>query len=252
MTGKARERAILQGKTALVTGGGTGIGRSIAIRLARAGADVAVNYSRSGKEAMETGAEIGRTGVRCLVCKANVAEDAEVRRMVEDVVRQWGGLDILVNSAGITHFVDQKDLEGMSDGYWDEIMNVNVKGMFHCCRAAAEHLKARKGCIVNIASIAGMTGLGSSIAYAASKAAAISVTKSLARVLAPEVRVNGIAPGVVDTRWIAGRDIAGLSPGNLLGRIASPEDVAEAAYALIVHGGFVTGQTLVVDGGASL
>lgn len=242
----------LHGKTALITGGGTGIGRSIALLLARAGVHVAVNYSRSGKEALETKAEIERLGVKCLACKANVADDVDVRSMVEDVVREFGRLDILVNNAGMTHFVDHKDLEGMKDEYWDEIMDVNVKGMFHCCRAAAKHLKAQKGCIINITSISGISGLGSSIAYAASKAAAISVTKSLARVLAPEVRVNSIAPGVVNTRWTRGVDPSTLSAGTHLGRGAEPEDVAEMAYALVAHAGFVTGQTIVVDGGALL
>lgn len=250
--GRLSRHARLHGKTALITGGGTGIGRSIALLLARAGVHVAVNYSRSEKEALETKAEIERLGVKCLACKANVADDADVRGMVEDVVREFGRLDILVNNAGMTHFVDHKDLEGMKDEYWDEIMDVNVKGMFHCCRAAAKHLKARKGCIINITSIAGISGLGSSIAYAASKAAAISVTKSLARVLAPEVRVNSIAPGVVNTRWTRGVDPSKLSAGTHLGRGGEPEDVAEMAYALVAHAGFVTGQILVVDGGALL
>lgn len=240
---------MLRGKTALITGGGTGIGRSIALLLARAGVHVAINYSRSKKEALETKAEIERLGVRCLTCKANVANDVDVRGMVEDVVREFGRLDILVNNAGRTHFVDHKNLEELKDEYWDEVMDVNVKGMFHCCRAAAEHLKAQKGCIINITSIAGISGLGSSIAYAASKAAAISVTKSLARVLAPEVRVNSIAPGLINTRWIRGVDTSKLPAGMYLGRGGEPEDVAEVAYALVAHAGFVTGQTIVVDGG---
>ena len=243
---------MLRGKTAIITGGGTGIGRCIALTLARAGVRVAISYSSSEKEALETKAEIGRIGAECLVCKADVTVDAEVRGMVGEVVGNWGRLDILVNNAGMTHFVQHKDLEGMKDEYWDEIMDVNVKGMFRCCRAAAEHLRARKGCIVNITSICGISGLGSSIAYAASKAAAISVTKSLARVFAPDVRVNSIAPGVVNTRWIEGIDPAKLSAGTHLGRLAEPEDVAEMAYALVAHAGFVTGQTIVVDGGALL
>lgn len=239
----------MQGKTAFITGGGTGIGRSIALVLARAGANIAINYSRSEQEALKTKTEVEKLGVKCLVYRANVAKDLEVRGMIEEVIKDFGRLDVLVNNAGMTHFVDHQNLEGIKDQYWDEIMNVNVKGLFLCCRAAAEHLRVHKGCIINISSIAGLTGLGSSIPYAASKAAAISVTKSLARVLAPEVRVNSIAPGVVNTRWVEGHDTGKLAAATLLGRDAGPDDIAEVAYALIAHASFVTGQTIVVDGG---
>lgn len=242
---------MLQGKTALITGGGTGIGRAIALKLAQEGVNIAINYSRSEEDARNTQSELRNLGVSCEIYQANVAKDQEVRAMVEKVVKDFGQLDILVNNAGMTHFVEHDDLEGMKDEYWDEIFGVNVKGLFFVCRAAAEHLKKQKGCIVNITSIAGLTGKGSSIAYCASKAAAISVNKSLARVLAPEVRVNSVAPGVVMTRWIKGHEehIERMAAGTPLQRVCTPEDVAEVAYSLIAHAGFVTGQTVVVDGG---
>lgn len=242
---------MLKGRTALITGGGTGIGRSIALRLAREGVNVAINYSRSEREAHETQSEVEALGVRGIVCKADVANDEQVRAMVDNTIGEFGRLDILVNNAGVTYFVDQADLSGLKEEHWDRIMGVNVKGMFFCCRAGSDELRKRKGCIINITSVAGLTGLGSSIAYAASKAAAISLTKSLARVMAPEVRVNGIAPGIVKTRWVAGHDehIRRYADGIPLGRIAGPEDVAEFAYALIAHSGFMTGQIVVVDGG---
>lgn len=242
---------MLKNKTALITGGGTGIGRAIALVLAEAGANIALNYSRSEAEALGTCREVKDLGVRSKIYQGNVAADAEVKSMVSQVVSDFGCLDILINNAGMTHFVDHSDLEGMKDEYWDEIFGVNVKGMFFCCRAAAEELKKNRGCIVNITSIAGLTGLGSSIAYAASKAAATSVTKSLARVLAPEVRVNAVAPGIVQTRWVEGKEghISKLAEGTPLGRIAEPKDIAEVVYSLIVNAGFVTGQTIVVDGG---
>lgn len=242
---------MLQGKTALITGGGTGIGRAIALKLAQEGVNIAINYSRSEEDARKTQADLRNLGVSCEIYQANVAKDQEVRDMVEKVVKDFGRLDILVNNAGMTHFVEHEDLEGMKDEYWDEIFGVNVKGLFFVCRAAAEHLKKQKGCIVNITSIAGLTGKGSSIAYCASKAAAISVNKSLARVLAPEVRVNSVAPGVVTTRWIKGHEehIERMAAGTPLQRVCTPEDVAEVAYSLIAHAGFVTGQTVVVDGG---
>lgn len=242
---------MLQGKTALITGGATGIGRAIALKLAKEGVNIAINYSRSQEDALKTCEEIKELNVSCQIYQANVAKDQEVREMVKKVVEDFGQLDILVNSAGMTHFVEHADLEGMKDEYWDEIFGVNVKGLYNTCRAAAEALKKQKGCIVNITSIAGLTGLGSSIAYCASKAAAISVNKSLARVLAPEVRVNSVAPGVVLTRWVSGKEdhITRMAEGTPLQRVCTPDDVAEVAYSLIAHAGFVTGQTWVVDGG---
>jgi 3-oxoacyl-[acyl-carrier protein] reductase len=242
---------MLKGKTALITGAGTGIGRSIALRLAAAGADIAINYSRSEKEALQTQREVEESGVRSLVYKADVADDGQVRTMVRKTIETLGRLDVLVNNAGVTYFVDHTDLEGLKEEYWDRIMGVNVKGMFFCCRAAARELKKRKGCIINITSVAGLMGLGSSIAYAASKAAAISLTKSLARVMAPEVRVNSIAPGIVLTRWVEGQEdhVQRLAQGTPMGRIATAEDISEVAYALITQAGFVTGQSIVVDGG---
>ncbi|SFH24752.1 3-oxoacyl-[acyl-carrier protein] reductase [Desulfotomaculum arcticum] len=241
---------MLQEKVALITGGGTGIGRSIALRLAKAGANIVINYSRSEKEAFDTKKEIDGMFQKCLVYRANIAQDAEVRVMVKRIINDFGRLDILINNAGMTYFIEHNDLEGLKDEHWDQIMDVNVKGMFHCCRAAAKHLKDNNGCIINIASIAGITGLGSSIAYAASKAAVINITKSLARVLAPKVRVNSIAPGVVETRWIEGQDLNKLASGTLLGRNAYPDEIADVAYALIANAKFVNGQTIVVDGGS--
>ncbi|WP_407309243.1 SDR family NAD(P)-dependent oxidoreductase [Desulfosporosinus sp. SB140] len=242
---------MLQGNVALITGGGTGIGKAIALILAKSGVDIAINYSRSEVDALTTRAEVEGLGVRCLIYQADVSNDAEVRSMVNKVITDFGKLDILVNNAGMTHFVDHVDLDGLKEEYWDDIMGVNVKGTFFCSRAAAPELKKAHGCIVNMASIAGLTGLGSSIAYSASKAAVISVNKSLARVLAPEVRVNAVAPGIVQTRWVEGKDehIAHLAAGTPLGRVATPEDIAEVVYSLIAHAGFVTGQTIVVDGG---
>jgi len=240
------------GKTALITGGGTGIGRATALRLAKEKVNIAINYSRSEKEALEVKQEAEKYGVRCKLYQASVTSDNQVRNMMNEVVKDFGSLDILVNNAGMTHFVDHDDLEGMKEEYWDDVWAVNVKGVFFCCRAAAPELKKNNGVIINIASIAGLSGLGSSIAYAASKAANISVTKSLARVLAPEARVIGIAPGVVQTRWVEGFEdhINHLAGNTPLGRVAVPEDISEFIYGVIEHGGFITGHTIVVDGGA--
>lgn len=242
---------MLANKVAVITGGGTGIGRACALRLAREGAQVVINYSRSKADADATQQDIEALGRDAMVYCASVTDDDAVRAMMQATADRFGRIDVLINNAGMTYFVDLEDLEGLKDAYWFEIMDVNVVGLFRCARAAAPALKASKGCIVNIASVAGVTGMGSSIAYAASKAATISVTKSLARVLAPEVRVNGIAPGVVLTRWVDDHldHVEKYGDATPLGRVATPEDVAEVAYSFIANAGLVTGQTLMVDGG---
>lgn len=241
----------LQGRTVLITGGGTGIGRATALRLAQEGARIVINYARSAREAEQTGLDIEASGGSALVVQADVADRRQVEEMVAQIVAHYGTIDVVINNAGTTDFVALDDLAGMLDEYWDRAFNVNVKGMFHVSRACAEALKQQRGTIINITSIAGMTGQGSSIAYAASKAAAISVTKSLALALAPEVRVNAIAPGIVRTRWVAGKEdhVQRLSEGTPLGRTAEAEDVADMIYGLLIGGDFVTGQTIVVDGG---
>ena len=242
----------IKGKVALITGGGTGVGKGIALRLAKEGTNICINYAHSEKEAYEAKAEVEALGVKCSVYKADVSDDAQCREMIASVLKDHGQLDILVNNAGRTHFVDHSDLEGMKSEYFDDIFALNVKGTFFMCRAAADALKKAHGVIINITSIAGVTGLGSSIAYAASKAAEISITKSLARVLAPEVRVIAVAPGIVLTRWVEGRTghIDKLAGDNPLRKVAVPDDIAQTVYALIAHADFVTGQNIIVDGGA--
>ena len=244
----------IEGKTAIITGGGTGIGRAIALGLAQEGANVVINYSRSREDAFRTLREIREAGGNGDVCQADVLKDDEVRRMCRTVLEKFGRIDILINNAGTTNFVALEDLDAVLDKYWERAFNVNAKGIFLVSRACAEELRKNRGVIVNITSIAGFNGMGSSIAYAASKAAAISITKSLARVLAPEVRVNAIAPGVVWTRWVEGREdhVQRYGSGSLLGRVAEPEDVANMTIALIKGGDFVTGQTIIVDGGKTI
>ena len=244
----------LEGKVALITGGGTGIGRAVGRMFAQEGADVAVNYSRSEKEANETVAELLGLGVRAAAVKADVSKDAEARQMVDRTVREFGRLDILVNNAGVTNPVPHEKLEDLTEDMWDRAMAVNVKGVFFCCRAAAPHLRAGgDGTIIITASTAGVTGIGSSIAYCASKAAVISLTRSLARCLAPHIRVNALAPGLTDTRWIIGwednkRMTEQITP---LKRVATPDDIAEAALGFAISR-FVTGQVLVIDGGRTI
>jgi 3-oxoacyl-[acyl-carrier protein] reductase len=241
-------------KVALVTGAATGAGRAIAVRFAKLGFAVCVNYSKSEAEARETAALVGACGVPVLLHQATVADDAQVREMVDRVKSELGGLDVLVNNAGMTHFVAHTDLDALTDTVWDEIFQVNLKGAFYCTRAAMPLLKERNGNVVNITSVAGLTGQGSSIPYAASKAALNCMTQSLARAFGPEVRVNAVAPGPILTRWLAGREahVAKYLEQAPLQRAADPEDIADPVIYLATGTTLTTGQVLVVDGGRTM
>ena len=244
----------LQGKVAIVTGGGTGIGKATSLLFAREGADVAVNYSRSRSDAEDTVSEIRQLGSQAIAVCADISNDAAVRSMVGNVVKTLGRLDILVNNAATTTFVLPNDLEGMTEELWDRILDVNVKGTFFCSRAAIAAMRSHDGGhIVNVSSDSAFTGRGSSIAYTASKAAIINMTLALAVSQAPEIRVNAVAPGVVETRWIDRiKPLADAARRkNPLQRLARPNDIAEAILGLVVND-FITGHTLVVNGGATL
>lgn len=250
----------LEGKTAIVTGSAVGVGRATALDLARRGANVVINYSRSEEDATEAFGLVEGTGAKALLVRADVSKDDEVRGLVQETVKTFGGVDVLVNNAATTVFVNFADLEGLAEEDWDRLLAVNLKGPFFCSRAVAPIMReAGDGAIVNVASIAGVRAVGSSIAYAASKAGLINMTIALARVLAPEIRVNCVAPGFIDTRWLK----QGLgefyepakqrtSQQTPLGRVATPEDVAQVILGFIENADFVTGQTTIIDGGSSI
>ncbi|HET8913914.1 MAG TPA: SDR family NAD(P)-dependent oxidoreductase [Ktedonobacteraceae bacterium] len=244
----------LQNKVALVTGGGTGIGRATSLALSKRGVAVAVNFSRSQAEADETVQLIKEQGGRAIAIKADVSQDSEVRAMVAAIVQEWGTVDLLVNNASITRHIPISDLEAVTDDAWDALLDVNVKGMFYCARAVAPLMKQKKqGAIVNVGSIAGLTGVGSSLPYAVSKAAVHGLTKSLAQALAPEIRVSSVAPGAVITRWWAGNEerMNALSRHTLLQRLAAPEDIATLICAALEQEA-MTGQIITVDSGQTL
>ena len=245
----------LAGKVALVTGGGTGVGRATSLALAGLGCAVVVNYRRSRTEAEATATDVAALGVRSLAVQADVADDAACHDLVNSVTRAFGRLDILVNNAAVTRFISHTALDQVTDAVWEEIMSINVRGPFQCVRAARELLAEANGVVVNVASVAGLTGSGSSIPYAASKAALLNMTVSLARALAPKIRVNAVAPGFIEGRWLEQglgsryEAVKSRVESNLpLGRVARPEDVAAAIVSLITctH---ITGQVLVCDGG---
>jgi 3-oxoacyl-[acyl-carrier protein] reductase len=244
-------------KVALVTGSATGIGRACALRFAENGFDVVVNYSKSEADARETLKLVEDCKVRGLLVQCDVGSDADVRNMLHTVDREFGRLDVLVNNAGTTWFIDHRNLEELTEEKWDRILQVNLKGPFFCIRAAVPLMrKSGGGAIVSVSSVAGISGDGSSIAYAASKGAVNTMTKSLARALGPEIRVNAVCPGPVDTRWLR----AVMSPEELekrtanfpMKRPAQPEDIADAVLYLATGTTLTTGQCLVVDGGRTM
>lgn len=251
----------LAGKAALVTGGGTGVGRATVLALAKAGCHVAVNYSRSRVEAEQTASDAKQLGVKALVVCADVADDEAVKKMVAEVDQALGRIDILVNNAGTTRFISHQDLDGVTVDDWRRIMDVNVMGSFHCVRAVRDiMLRGGGGEIVNITSVAGIQASGSSIPYCASKAALINMTIALARVLAPKIRVNNVAPGFIASRWLEqglGREAyestrQAFESRLPLGQVCQPEEIAASILALITGSDLVTGQTLVCDGGQTI
>jgi 3-oxoacyl-[acyl-carrier protein] reductase len=250
----------LAGRVAIVTGGGTGIGRATLLRLAKAGAKgVVVNYSRSAADAESTAEEARSVGSDAVAYQADVANESQVKAMVQSAIDRYGQLDVLVNSAGTTHFIPHPDIDALTDEVWNDVLSVNLKGTFFCCRAAAPELKKTGGAIVNVASIAAHRASGSSIAYGVSKAGIVQLTRALALALAPEVRVNSVSPGLVSSRWFSsrfGEEAAAakeetFAQSTPLRKIATPDDVAQAVVALLEND-MVTGQDLVIDGGKTV
>lgn len=251
----------LQGAVAIVTGAATGVGRASARALAARKCHVLVGYWRSQTQATAVAAECEELGVQALACRGDVASDEDCVRMVRTAVERWGRIDVLINSAGTTKFVDHADLGGLNGDDFQRIFAVNVVGPYQMSRSAAPHMKARgEGAIVNISSMSGFVGDGSCIAYAASKGALNTMTRSLARTLAPEIRVNAVCPEYIKGRWV----LDGVGPERYeeiiqdaeersrLGRVATPDDIAENVLWLVEGAALMTGQCLNVDAGTSL
>jgi len=246
----------LKGKAALVTGGGTGMGRAICLKFAGEGCDVIVNYSRRIKEAEETAEAARKLGVKAVAVKADIATDAECRRLVQETVGKLGRIDILVNNAGWSQLVPHSELDKLTEEIIQRTFAVNTYGPLYLCRAAIPHMqKLGGGRIVNITSIAAFQGAGSSVVYCASKAALGSFTKSLARAFAKDnILVNSIAPGFVDTQFVdwpreAMEKNVKVSP---MGRIPTVDDIANATLFLACDATGVTAHTLLVDCGVTV
>jgi 3-oxoacyl-[acyl-carrier protein] reductase len=245
--------ADLNARTALITGAASGIGLATATLFARSGARVALN-DRADNPALTTAVQrLAAEGLDVLAVPGDAG--AQAAMIVNEAVAALGRLDYLVNNAGTSRTarpIPPVELDALSDDMWRDILDLNLVGPFRCTRAAAVHLRAARGAVVNTASTAAFGLPGSSMAYAASKAGLVSLTRNLARALAPQVRVNAVAPGFIRTPWTArfGADWEALSVNmNCLQRPGEPEDIAEAMLFLCAGAGFVTGQTLIVDGG---
>lgn len=251
----------LDGAVVIVTGSATGVGASCVRMFAEKGARVVVNYTRSRDEAEETAAACKERGAEVEVVQADVSDDTACRAMVAKAVDRWGRLDALVNNAAVTVKSDPFDLETLSADDFQKVFGVNVVGAYQMCRAALPAMRAAgAGAIVNVSSNVAFTGGGTSLAYTASKGALNALTMALARTCGPEIRVNAVCPGIIDTRWM--RETLGADAYNALatrfsgtaplGRVATPEDVAGAVVWLVEGADFITGELLSVDGGIRL
>ncbi len=254
--------ADLKGKQAIVTGGGTGLGAATALGLAGRGANICVNYSSSAEAAEKVAADCRALGVDAFAKQANVGEDADCRALVEAAVARFGGVDILINNAGITKFAKHSDLDALDADDFLKLYRINVVSVYQMTRAAQPHLaKSGKGAVVNVSSIAGVTGIGSSIAYAATKGALNTMTLSLARALAPNIRVNAVCPGYIGSGWFTkyqgsaaedqtAENVAKTTPLKVA---SQPEDIAETILFFAgPESRHVTGEFIMVDAGMHL
>ena len=242
----------LQGKSALITGGGTGLGRAIALQFAREGVNLAINYSRSVEDAEKTAADAQALGVKAFAIKADVSEAEAAEKLVVEAAERLGGLDILINNAGTTKFVSFQDLDGLDADDFMRLFKTNAMSIFFASRAAGRIMKKQGfGHIINTVSIAGLRPQGSSIAYAVSKAAGIQLTKCLAVALAPEINVNAVAPGLLLTRWASGFNEEQINATKQKALLKKDTDVEECAamYITFAKNDSLTGQVLAIDAG---
>jgi 3-oxoacyl-[acyl-carrier protein] reductase len=247
-------------KLAIVTGSATGVGAATALALAQRGYNVVINYSKSEPEARASEIACKEAGAQTLLMQGDVADDGACRSIVNLTLARFGRLDALVNNAGITSFAGSANWDALDPAVFHRIYDVNVVGAFQMIRACAPHLKRAQGAIVNISSVAGALGVGSSVAYVASKGAINAMTLHLARAMAPDVRVNAVCPGLITTRWFVdgiGADNyqklkANYEQSTPLGRACSAEDVAEAVLWLVAGAKTVTGEVILLDAGMHL
>lgn len=249
------------GEVCIITGSATGIGAACAVELARRGWRTVINYTKSEAEAQQTARECEKHGGETLLIRADVSQDADCRRMADATLQKWGRIDGLINNAGITKVAfNHADLNALSAEDFQKVYSVNVVGAFQMIRAVAPAMRQQgRGSIVNISSRAGIDSIGTSIAYAASKGALNTMTMGLARALGPEIRVNAVCPGFVETRWLQqaigdkyDKARARFASNSALQRTSTPEDIADVAVWLLTGAPTVTGELILADGGNRL
>ena len=252
----------LNNRVAIITGSSSGVGAATAKLLAAQGCNVVINYNSNSAGADVVASECKALGVECLVIGGNVAEDANCIAMAAAAIEKWGRIDILVNNAGTTKFVEHSDLHGLNSDDFQHIYGVNVVGGYQMIRAVSEQMQKQEegGVVVNVASTAAVTGIGSSVAYAASKGALVTMTLSLARALGPKMRINAVCPGFIAGDWLREglgdqkyeKLLDSQRKSSPLGVTATPETVADAILYFISGPQVVTGETMMVDGGRHL
>lgn len=241
----------LKGKVALVTGGGRNMGRAIALGLAKEGVHLALNYFTSKKGAEETRAEAEKLGVKAVTIKADISKAGQVMKMAETAEKKFGGIDILINNSGV---ITRATLDELNEEIWDSILDVNLKGVFLCSKVVSERMKKRKnGKIINISSLGGIKAWPSYMAYCASKAGVIMLTKCLALSLAPYIQVNSIAPGTISFPDEVNEETKENFLKKIpLRRFGEYGDIVKTVVFLCRDSSYITGQTIVVDGGLML
>ena len=251
----------IENGVAIITGSSSGVGAACARQLAERGCHVAVNYARNEAGARATEAACAAFGVETVVVKADVASDDDCRALAGAALDKWGRIDALVNNAGTTRFNPHRELDGLSKQDFLDLYAVNTVGAYQMTRAVAPAMRrGGRGSVVNVASIAAVTGVGSSVAYAASKGALVTMTLSLARVLGPEIRVNAVCPGFIQGDWLEqglgkaryAAAKAALEAASPLRLTTTPDTVAEAILYFVAGADVITGETLILDGGNHL
>jgi 3-oxoacyl-[acyl-carrier protein] reductase len=245
-------------KVFVVTGSSTGLGAATALELARRRSAVVINYSRSATEAEETAQACIRAGGEAVVVRGDVAQDADCRRLAAAALDRWGRIDGLVNNAGTTKFASMRNLDALSADDFHHIYSVNLVAAYQMIRACEAPLRAARGAVVNVSSIAGALGIGSSVAYACSKGALNTLTLALARALGPDIRVNAVLPGFIETRWLKqglgdqyARAREAYCKHSALEATLTPEEVAASIVGLL-ESKKITGQLLTIDAGRTI
>jgi len=246
------------GKTFVVTGSSSGVGAATALELARRGSAVVINYSQSATEAEETAQACIRAGGEAVVVRGDVAQDADCRRLAAAALDKWGRIDGLVNNAGTTKFASMRNLDALSAEDFHHVYSVNLVAAYQMIRACEAPLRTARGAVVNVSSIAGALGIGSSVAYACSKGALNTLTLALARALGPDIRVNAVLPGFIETRWLKrglgdqyARAREAYCKHSALDATLTPEEVAASIVGLL-ESKKITGQLLAIDAGRSI